>query len=121
MNNNKTESSTNSIFIKHLDVPRPEHKLNYKDILESIPEDKYENEQEELKKDHLCWRWRFLKISDKQIVEISITTPETIDDNGHVIPSAIKYIDKYGKWVNHDIDKSFDKYVVKQYFYYTSN
>jgi hypothetical protein len=113
---NKSESS---IFIKQSDIAKEEHKLNYKDLLESIPEDRYEQEQLDLKSNHLEWRWRIMEINDKKMVEISILIPETIDESGNFVPPSRKYIDKYGKWVNREIDKLFDQYVTKQYFYYT--
>lgn len=110
-----------NIFIKHKDIEREEHKLVLKDLIESIPEDRYTEQQTDLKKDHLEWRWRIFMYNDKKIVEISINTPETIDASGNVVNSARKFIDKYGKWVQRDVDELFDKYVIEQYYYYTSS
>lgn len=103
--------NTNSIFISHTDNTDQETKITYTNIMEIIPPNSLNkplvNWQTMYKTE---WRWRFLKFSDKKVVEISYTT--------NTFNKRI-YYNKFGQWVERNEESMFDKYVIEQYYYYT--
>ena len=105
------KSETNSIFVKQSEIKRPECKLDYNEIIKSIPDEAVENELPEYRKTHNEWRWRFLDINGKKTVEISML------NKGE--PTR-KYINKYGQMVEYTVDPQYDQYVTKTLYYYTS-
>jgi hypothetical protein len=96
------------IFIKQKDIKREEHKLEYNEIMNTMPDETYSQEQEDLKQKYIEWRWRFFQIGDKKFVEISSSNANNR-----------KYFDKYGRWTDVHVDPSFNQYLTKQTFYYT--
>lgn len=110
----------NSIFISQ-DESNGDNDLSgritYTNILETIPENKLENPLPDWKNKYKTeWRWRFLSLkNDKNksrlVVEIS-----------YVKNNSVKriYFNRYGDWVERNIDKIFDQFVDKQYFFYTN-
>jgi hypothetical protein len=99
----------NSVFLKQSEIPSVEHKLSHNLLIESIPPDAFDNKQPEFIGEKIEWRWRFLEIYGKKLVEISYLP----------IEGERKYIDIYGKWVERNINPVFDQYVVKKHYYYT--
>lgn len=86
------------------------HKVTYTNIMETIPpnhtttpivnwESMYNAE----------WSWRFLKIGDRYVTEIS--HKQKNEDR--------KYFNKFGEWVAIVNDPMYDKYVTEQYYVYT--
>ena len=98
----------NSIFIKQSELPSVEHKISNSLLINAIPANAYSEEQKELKKYKTEWRWRFLKINDKTVVEISFCEPN----------KERQYVDKFGKWISYNVDPMFDQFVTKAYYYY---
>ena len=98
-----------SVFLKQSEIPSVEHQLSHNLLVESIPSTAFTSEQTDQHGYNVEWRWRFLEIEGLKLVEISYLPVE----------GNRKYIDKYGKWVERMIDSSFDKYVVKAYYYYS--
>lgn len=85
-------------------------KLTKTCVLETIPSSSIENKLNGWEKDkNTEWRWRFLQIGDKEIVEISYKNKN--DDSR-------TYFSHSGEWVKRDIPNEYDKYVIKQFFYY---
>lgn len=76
--------------------------LSLEDIKKSIPKNALSNPDPKLLTTHTEWRWRFLNIGDRKLVEISRKNP-----NGQRT-----YIDNTGKWINISLDQEWDKYVV---------
>lgn len=110
----------NSIFVSQNELNKDNNisgKVTYTNILELIPEDKLEvpikNWQFQYKTE---WRWRFLKINEdskiRHVVEISCTKYNS--------PKRV-YINKFGEWVERDVDAGYDKFVDKEYFSYTNS
>lgn len=101
----------NNIFIKQSDSNKNINKniiLNKKLLLESMPKTCTNKPDLELVKIKTEWRWRFFKINDIDIVEISYKEPNC----------DRKYINNKGVWCNYDMDAFYDKFIVKIYYYY---
>ena len=84
------------------------------EIIKSIPSDAIKKENVELQKTKIEWRWRLFKFpntenGDKEAIEISYIKPN----------SERLYINKKSKWVNMEIGKEFDNFVVDQFYHYT--
>jgi hypothetical protein len=103
----------NSVFLKQSEIPSIEHKLSHNLLLESIPPDTFPEEQVDLVGNKIEWRWRFLDIYGKKLVEISYLPLKGCGDR--------KYIDRFGKWVDRNIDPIYDRYVVKKHYYYSDS
>ena len=111
----------NSIFITQSEINKMNGtygKITYTNILDTIPENSVEFPLKEWKHKHKTeWRWRFLKLpDDRLIVEISYVTTD-IDNN---FKNRV-YFNKKGNWVHREVDPIYDNYVVKQYYYYSSD
>lgn len=101
--------SESSVFIKQSSLPKIEHKLNYKYLLESIPPDHFKTPQPHLINNKTEWRWRFFIIDNKKFVEISFMEPN----------KPRLFIDKFGNWITTDILKDYDKFIQNEMYYYT--
>jgi len=99
-----------SIFTKYTELPKQKYKFTKDALTASIPVNCLEKENIELSKNSVEWRWRMMKIDNKEFVEISHKKPN----------SARLYINKFSDWVERDIDPEFDKYVFKTYYSYSS-
>ena len=89
------------IFIKKSNEP------SYHDVKKTIPENSVERPIEN-NTDKIEWRWRFMKLEDDPVVEISKKSP------------GEKRLYFYrGDWVERNIDTYFDKYVVKEFYLYS--
>ena len=100
---------SNSVFMKKV---VQDYKIEYESIIKTIPENSYEEPQED-KKNKIETRWRFLEIRNtptiKTVVEISKCKPGF----------EREYLNKNMKWIPASVDPIFDQYVVKQYYYYS--
>lgn len=109
------EESNNSIFISQAEVKKDNDisgKLSMTNILDSIPKGHTETRQKDWrKKKQNEWRWRFLKLPDRDtMVEIS-----RLKYNKDIR----LYLNNKGKWVERDISSVYDIFVEKEYFYYS--
>jgi hypothetical protein len=95
--------------MKYSEGPKEEHKFKYLSIKNAIPQPNFKEPQLD-KLSYTEWRWRFLNINNKQLVEISFKEPD----------KPRKYIDKYGRWAALELE-NYDQYVVEQYYAYTQN
>jgi len=110
-----SEYIDNKVFLKKDDLPGSDTvdgKLSMTNIFEVIPENAtnkpLDNWRERCKSE---WRWRFLKFNNKQSVEISCL---------HYNTDKRLYINKKGEWVHRKVDPIFDKFVIKEFYYYTT-
>lgn len=104
--------SVNSVFMKK---EQKDFKVDYASVLKTIPKRSYTEPQLD-KNNKVEMRWRFLYIPSnastnnmKRHVEISRKKPD----------SNREYLNKKMKWVEANIDPIFDRFVVKQYYYYS--
>lgn len=103
----------NSIFISHSEGSQDiSGKITLTNILNLIPENSTKDQIINWKKSYKTeWRWRFLGLNpERKVVEISFIN----SDNKRV------YFNRYGNWVERNIDPEYDKFVIDQYFYYTN-
>jgi hypothetical protein len=106
------EPSTPSIFLKISELPKEERKLCLEDVYSIIPEDSVSSPDLEMRKIKTEWRWRFMKLGNKEIVEMSSKNPSDTQRT---------YMNKFGDWVmGKDVDKIYDTYVTKEAYYYGS-
>jgi hypothetical protein len=84
--------------------------LQKNEILSSIPKNAKEQEDKELALTKIELRWRIFKFPNMQneIIEISQKPP-----NGERL-----YMSQKSKWIKYNDDKSYDQYLIKQYYYY---
>lgn len=85
--------------------------LSKKEIIDSLPKNCTREQNPEIAKTHIEWKWRFFKFPNKnnEVIEISYKFP---NENR-------KYINKMGKWVDCDIGNEFDEFVISEYYHYT--
>jgi len=107
----------NSVFISQSEANKNTDisgKLTYTSIIESIPENKLENQiQDWNKKYNTEWRWRFLRINkERHVAEISYLKYNS---------NKRMYFNRFGEWVEREVDPIYDQFVEKQYFVYTNN
>ncbi len=103
--------NTESIFITQNseEVENLSGKLTRTCILDTIPKTATNEPIEDWEKtNNTEWRWRFLEYNNKMIVEISYRNKN----------KNRMYCNKYGKWVERDVPKDYDKFVVKEFYYY---
>ena len=86
--------------------------LSKEEILESIPKEALKKKDSNLAKINTEWRWRIFQIPDREntLIEISFKKPN--DER--------MYIGKNGKWVNSQVGKEFDKFVIDEYYVYSN-
>jgi hypothetical protein len=84
--------------------------MSKKEILENIPDNYLIVEDKEQQKSKTEWRWRFIKLpnKEKEFVEISYREPN----------NTRKYINKNGEWINYDVSNIYDVYVVEEFYCY---
>lgn len=99
----------NDIFIKHNE--KTVSSLSKKEILDSIPKDSLKTPNEFLGKIKTEWRWRIFKIpgKDNEIIEISYKKKD----------QSRMFINNSGEWVSTNVDQSFDKFVINQFYSYS--
>lgn len=98
------------IFVRQEESNDISGKITVTNILEMMPGDTLKkpipNWENEYKTE---WRWRFLDLTpEKQVLELSYIT------NGQRL-----YFNRYGQWVERNIDPIYDKYVKDEYYFYT--
>jgi hypothetical protein len=95
----------NDIFIKKNSLIKS---INLDELKENIPKEAINKPDIIQQKTKVEWRWRFLNIYNKNIVEISYIEPN----------SERIYLDKYGQWKAMNINEYYDKFVISKYYYY---
>lgn len=105
------EDTTTSVFLKLSDLPKSEYKISKENISDFIPINATTEQNLEQAKISTEWRWRFLTINNKDIIEIS---QKNCDTNVRL------YLNKYGEWKESNIDDFYDKYVTKILYSYSS-
>lgn len=105
-------SLSSNIFMNQSEFPKEEHKLCKDSIQLSIPENSVNTPDLEMEKTQTEWRWRFLKFGNKEVVEISFKKPTDLQRT---------FMNKFGDWVKTDIGKTYDTYVIKEMYNYTSD
>lgn len=100
------------IFAKKKSVENNDKKiiLQKNEILSSIPKDAKEQEDKNLALTKIELRWRIFKLPNMQneIIEISQKSPN--DER--------LYINHKNTWEKYHDDGIYDKYLIKQYYYY---
>ena len=95
-----------NIFVKsHIN----NESINTNVVMSSIPENYYNAEQPDLKKNNTEWRWRIFNIKGKKYIEISYQD----------VNSERLYYDRE-QFVSLYIDPSLDKYIEKEYYCYAN-
>jgi hypothetical protein len=84
--------------------------LQKNEILASIPKDAKEKEDKELALSKIELRWRIFKFPniENEIIEISQKLPN----------EERLYMSQKSKWKKYIDDGKYDKYLIKQYYYY---
>lgn len=87
-------------------------KITYTNIIESLPETHRIEPMDNWREQGLTeWRWRFLDIEGRKVVEISGLRP---NENQRL------YFNKHCQWIKRDVDPVFDKYVKEVYYCYAN-
>ena len=107
---NNDSINNDSIFIKQSEIPKKEQKLCYQSIIDSLPEPHYKESKSQLRSKAIEWRWRFYKIGDIKVAEMSFLPPSSNERT---------YVDKNGNYVKKNIGTDFDKYIIEEYYFYT--
>lgn len=85
-------------------------KLTRTTVLETIPPTSLEYKLDNWDNKNTEWRWRFLQIGGDQKSAVEISYQNKGSDR--------LYFNKHGEWVKRDVPKVYDKYVVKEFYYY---
>lgn len=85
-------------------------------VIDSIPKDAISNPNFELlNQGFVEWKWKFLLINKKNIVEISQFDPKI---------NKRMYLNKSGNWMECTasslLNGYYDKYIIKEFYYYTN-
>ena len=110
---NKKESVFNKYKIdqneyKNEGLESDKYSICKKTVLNSIPEPNVSVPVPELAKVKIEWRWRFMKINNKDFIEISQKEHN----------SSRLYINSECQWVSRTISSEFDKYIEKTIYAY---
>ena len=116
--NDKSNKQITSVFMTHTETNDSDisGKITYTNICKSIPPNKTDKPNTNWKNKYETeWRWRFLKIKtdnniSKDVIEIS-----------YIKKNSDKriYFNRYGEWVEREIDPIFDNFVTEEYYVYT--
>jgi hypothetical protein len=79
-----------------------------RDIIKSIPKEHYDEPNEELSKNLIEWRWRFITMDKFDFIEVSQKTYN----------KERLYINNECKWVNREVPSDYDKFVTKVVYAY---
>lgn len=103
---------SSSIFISQSQLPQDiSGKITQTSILETIPKGSHPEPLPNWQDNHKTeWRWRFLELGERHVVEISYQKAG----------EKRFYYNRYGDWVNREIDKRYDQFVTSKYHFYTS-
>lgn len=99
------KADESDVFVKHDSNVYMVDKAN---IIKNIPKNHVKEIDYIKRKTFSEWRWRFLLIRGKELVEISC-----LKKNGER-----KYFDKYGNWTDYELGDAYDKFVTNVYYYY---
>lgn len=103
----------NNIFLTYSSSDKP-NKVTYTSLIQSIPNSKMEKPMKNWKDIYTIeFRWRFMKDSERHIVEISKLNKNNQEKDR-------LYYNKFGEWVKRDIPEDINKFVVKEYYVYTN-
>lgn len=84
--------------------------VNFEELLGMIPKPNYEQPIPEFQGTWKTeWRWRFLAMQGRDVLEISYQT----GNNPRI------YFTNSGEWRERKIDPVFDKYVIRKMYHYT--
>lgn len=114
INQHNANENNLDIFCKHTEDLKDNDLSNLcmskKDVLNSIPKNHVLIRNNELLKIKAEWRWRIFKFPTKknEVIEISFKNPN----------KKRLFINKFGEWVETEISKEFDPFVIKEYFCY---
>lgn len=109
MSDNKTDSS--SIFFKINELPKGEYIISKELLEDMIPKNHYREEKKDLQNNYIEWRWRVLKINNKEVIEISFKKPND---------AKRTFMTKHCEWTMQDIDKIYDNFVISSYYSYVN-
>lgn len=122
-----------NIFVSQNEIENKDisGKVTYTNIMNTIPENKLDKPIPDWRKKYKTeWRWRFLKLigfsggkssssesnkvkkTERYVVEISF-----IKNNSN----KRMYFNRFGQWVEREVDPIFDNFVEKEYYIYTNN
>lgn len=103
----------NNIFLTYSSADKS-NKVTYTSLIQSIPNSKMEKPIKNWKDIYTIeFRWRFMKDSERHIVEISKLNKNNKEKDR-------LYYNKFGEWVKRDIPEDINKFVVKEYYVYTN-
>ena len=116
-----TNKSTNSsqIFMTQSESNNNDiaGRITFTNIMNSIPENKVDKPIRNWQQKYTTeWRWRFLKLKtsddkEKDVIEISYLKK----DSGKRI-----YFNRFGDWIETNVDAAYDQFVEKEYFVYSN-
>ena len=105
--------SVDNIFVKHTEEMSNDsiYSLTKDEVIKSIPKGALKKKDNNLSTLNTEWRWRIFKIPNKEndLIEISFKKPN----------DKRMYIDKEGKWINSEVGKEFDNFVIDEYYVYS--
>ena len=96
-----------SIFEKNNNIIKNTY---IEDIFGTIPKESVIKRDINLAKTHTEWRWRFFQFNKIKKIEISNLSP---------ITNKRLYLNNMNKWVERNVSDEYDKYVIKEYYYYS--
>ena len=109
-NNNRTINNTNIDSISdNDDYVGYKITLSSKQIHNSIPDNATDIPDLKLLETHIEHRWRFFTINNRNLIEISIKHPN----------KDRKYVNSDGKWINFNLDSSWERYLKSSKYYYS--
>ena len=85
--------------------------LDIQDVIKSIPSDAVKTPSPKLQQTHTEWRWRFLVLKDRKLVEISKMAPG----------SNRIYMNNKGIWTPYSLKKGWDDFVVDAKYCYVKS
>lgn len=105
--NHNSESSENYEDSEYVNINLS---VSKKDILMNIPHDAVTIPNQNLK-DKIEWRWRIFKFPHKNNEVIEISFKKASENR--------LYINKFGDWVESNVDPIYDNFVVRCFYHYT--
>lgn len=102
----------NSIFITQDDCTENKT-VTFTNIIDNLPKGyTYIKNKDWKTSAQIKWRWRFMKLNNKSIVEISYKYPHE---------EKRIYFNKHGNWVHREVPKIYNQFVEKIAYYYVAN
>ena len=99
-----------NIFIKKSELEKKEKKISKNDIKSMIPSDSLKNKDSAKKSSMIEFRWKIYIIDGVgKYIEISKKYPG----------KKRVFLNRYGKWVESNVDNAYAQYCKEKYYYYT--